>query len=236
MGDLEDILDSQEEAALNTALKAIMAAVPALGGALNSVYNDIESREQMLRLIEFLEEMQEEIDVIKSQINKNTISESDFEDIFEENLRRIITTRNRDKRRYFANILKNSVTADNISYNRVAEFGRLVENLRKEHILILKILKDPSTYSEETGVHIDKNETPTSVNNIMKSLLPSWGESEILDVLHDLEDERLIKDMVARFNVQTTGRVIRVLGKPLTEKGEQFYNFVSRPLNSEKTS
>jgi len=213
------------------AVKALISAVPYLGGPISAVIGDIQSIRKEKRFVEFINGLQEDICNLSDHVNAEFISKEDFLDIFEQTARKIVMTRQEVKRIAFRNILSNAILSSNISYDEVEEFLSLVERFREEHIFLLSILRDPVKYDEETGNRVGKGGgMATSISQIMGQLLPDWTENLILEVATVLENnERLVQNITSRYNTMLTDQGINHLVNTLTPKGMRFVAFISCP-------
>lgn len=213
-----------------TAVKALISAVPYLGGPISAVIGDIQSIRKEKRFVEFINGLQEDIRNLSDHVNAEFVSKEDFLDIFEQTARKIVMTRQEAKRTAFRHILSNAILLSDVSYDEVEEFLSLVERFQEEHIFLLSILRDPMKYDEETGNRVGKGgRTTTSISQIMRQLLPGWNKDLILEVTTVLENERLIQHITSRYNITLTDQGINHLVNTLTPKGMRFVEFISCP-------
>jgi len=213
-----------------TAVKALISAVPYLGGPISAVIGDIQSIRKEKRFVEFINGLQEDIRNLSDHVNAEFVSKEDFLDIFEQTARKIVMTRQEAKRTAFRHILSNAILLSDVSYDEVEEFLSLVERFQEEHIFLLSILRDPMKYDEETGNRVGKGgRTTTSISQIMRQLLPGWNKDLILEVTTVLENERLIQHIISRYNMTLTDQGINHLVNTLTPKGMRFVEFISCP-------
>ena len=217
--------------ACETAVKALISAVPIFGGPISTILGDIQSIRKEKRFIEFINGIQEDIRNLSGHVNAEFISKEDFLDIFEQTARKIVMTRQEAKRTAFRHILSNAILSSDVSYDEFEEFLSLVERFREEHIFLLSILRDPVKYDEETGNRVGKGgRTTTSISQIMRQLLPGWNKDLILEVTTVLENnERLIQHIRSRYNMTLTDQGINHLVNSLTPKGMRFVAFISCP-------
>lgn len=227
MDDEKNIVESDIKTSCEITLKALAASIPGLGGVLSSLMGDLQSLRKEKRFLEFLEGMKKNLEGMEEYVNQSFIREEDFLDIFEETSKKIVDTRQEEKREAFKNILANSLLSDNISYDKVEEFIRLIDRLRVEHISILRILKDPFSYDRQTGSRVGEGGgLISSISQIMQTLLPDWQEADIIEVLSTLENERLAQHMVNSFKGQIVDQGINHLRNKLTDKGYKFCSFI----------
>ena len=212
-----------------TAVKALISAVPTLGGPISTIIGDIQSIRKEKRVLEFINGLREDLHNFSDRVNAEFVSKEDFLDIFEQTARKIVMTRQEVKRTAFRHILSNAILSSDVSYDEVEEFLSLVERFREEHIFLLSILQNPVKYDEETGNRVGKGGgMATSISQIMGQLLPDWTENLILEVATVLENnERLVQNITSRYNTMLTDQGINHLVNTLTPKGIRFVEFIS---------
>ena len=212
-----------------TAVKALISAVPTLGGPISTIIGDIQSIRKEKRFLEFINGLREDLHNFSDCVNAEFVSKEDFLDIFEQTARKIVMTRQEAKRTAFRHILSNAILSSDVSYDEVEEFLSLVERFREEHIFLLSILQNPVKYDEETGNRVGKGGgMATSISQIMEQLLPDWTENLILEVATVLENnERLVQNITSRYNTMLTDQGINHLVNTLTPKGIRFVEFIS---------
>ncbi len=216
--------------ACDTAVKALISAVPIFGGPISTILGDIQNIRKENRSLEFINGLREDLHNFSDRVNIEFISKEDFLDIFEQTARKIVMTRQEIKRTAFRHILSNAILSSDVSYDEVEEFLSLVERFREEHIFLLSILRDPVKYDEETGNRVGKGgRTTTSISQIMRQLLPGWNKDLVLEVTTVLENERLIQHITSRYNMTLTDQGINHLVNTLTPKGMRFVAFISCP-------
>jgi hypothetical protein len=212
------------------AIKALVSAVPSLGGPISSIIGDIQSIRKQERFVEFVNGITNDLKNLSDHVNNDFVSKEDFLDIFEQTSRKIVMTRQKSKRDAFRNILSNSMLSKNITYDEVEEFIRLIDRFREEHIFLLNIFKDPIKYDQETGNRVGNGGgLSTSISQIMEDLLPNWNNEFILETVTILENERLVKNIINNYRTMMTDQGINHLRNILTPKGARFVSFISSP-------
>ena len=209
--------------------KALIAAIPYIGGSISSLLGDYQDRKKHERLTDFFTTLQADISEVKDQVNNKFISTDDFIDIFEETAQKIANERNEEIRSAYKNILLNSILSDSIDYDKVETYLKILERLRPGHILFLSIFYDPIKFDNDKGKPVGEGGgISTTLRSIMKQLLPDWEESAIIDIVSDLENERLISNFVNSLGTMMTDRGIHHMSGKLTEKGSEFCDFISK--------
>ena len=68
-----------------------------------------------------------------------------------------------------------------------------------------------------------------SLRLIMTELLPKMEHDKILDLVSELENERLVNGFVSNYNTTLTYKGIDHIENRITSKGQRFYNFIIQP-------
>lgn len=225
------------------AAKGIVAMIPVLGGTITSVWSDVEAiqaKRKHERLEEFYIALKEEVEEMKEQINVSYVGQPDFLDIFELTAKYIVNERNEEKRILFRNILINSITMKDCSYDKTEKYLRTLEQMNSFELLLLKILKNPKVYNEQRGGIIrNPNERQsnavyqvhyTLVTEFKKivSDLTNVSQDDISEAMYFLESNRLVKEKASESKLQTNGNPIHILDDKLTSKGKDFISFILR--------
>jgi hypothetical protein len=219
--------DSNVQKGMEAISKALIAAIPGVGGSISSLINDYQTGRKEKRLTEFLNELKDELDNLKDQVNEDYVSMDDFLDIFEYTAKIIVNSRQEEIRHLFMNILKNSIISKDTNYDETEELLRLMERLRVEHIMFLKIFLDPHKFNEEHGNKvISGNYITVTASHIMSKLLPNWRKEDIIDIVKDLENERLVKDFTQNYQTMISSDGLQNLTNKITEKGKRFCQFI----------
>ena len=228
MNEGNNLIPTNLENAVEITIDALISTIPVLGGPISTITSGIQGIRKDKRFVEFIEGIKNDLEGKIENIRNDFISKEDFIDIFEETTRRVVSSRQHEKREAFRHILTNSITTSQITYDEIEEYLKLVDRLRPEHIFMLKILKNPIAYDESIGNKVGKGGGAiTSIHQIMRTLLPDWNESDIVEILSQLEDERLVHHMNKRFNTMLTDQGINHLVGSLTEKGNKFCNYIN---------
>ncbi|MCD4819109.1 MAG: hypothetical protein K8S23_10500 [Candidatus Cloacimonetes bacterium] len=219
---------------LNIALKALSAAIPFIGGSINSVFSDIVAQRKEERFIELVTSLESEINKIKI-INKAFITHEDFLDLFENISKHVVNERDATKRIMYKNIILSSVKDSKANFDKTEKYIRLLENIITNDIIILKIFLNPMNFNKEIGNPIiNKNEGNSNftylenvtVLELLKKLLPDITSEDILDSLDFLERNRLIVTHNGKDSLKTNGNPIHLLDNKTTIKGTNFIKYI----------
>ena len=152
---------SVKEHILNGA-KALVAAIPFVGGSLNSLMNDYIPDFKRERLKKIVEKIGTDVNGIKETLNKEYITTEEFAYYFEISIKKSLEEYNEEKIRYYIGFLVGNLDKNKNSSNDEKDFYlKLIEKLTPLQLKIIRFLRNPEKYFEEEG--LDKNK----VNNGM---------------------------------------------------------------------
>ena len=102
---------------------------------------------------EVLEGVVEDLRHFKSEASEKYVETEEFEEVLENALRRAADERNGEKRCLYRAFLTQSITAADRSYNEQIGFLRTLEDLQRDHLLVLRALLEapPSDYEGIMG-------------------------------------------------------------------------------------
>lgn len=205
-----------------------MAAVPVIGSPINSLISDYQTGRKLVRLNELFEQLRDAFEANASLVESEYLTKDDFLDIFEETAKLVVSERSSLKRQAYKSILISSISQNDVDYDRTEEYLRLLGQLREPHLFFLMILKSPKDYDQKNGNLVGTGGgISISFSQIFKRLLPDWEEEDILTVLADLEDERLISSLYSNYKAMMTDKGINHLTGRLTSRGERFIKYCS---------
>jgi hypothetical protein len=175
-------------------IKAGVAIIPWAGGPISSIIGDISQERYNIRLEEFIERLNNSLSNQIDKIDKSKISKDDFKDIFVNILNDVLKNRNKEKRTALTNILINTITNYNISFDESEYLSDLINRLSVKHLLLLNEIynvKIPSQKEKEVAVNI--------VDKVVKNY--SLLEHDVLEKVHDLENEYLVRGLSNNYNM-----------------------------------
>jgi len=224
---------SKKKENLTIATKALSAAIPFIGGSINSVWSDIVAKRKEERFLELINTLNSEITNIKI-INKSFITHEDFLDLFENISKHVINERDSIKRVLYKNLILSSAKDSKANFDRTEKYIRLLENFATNDSIILKIFINPKKFNIEIGNPIiNKNEGSNftyweniTVLELLEKLLPKITTEDIVDSLDYLEKNRLITTHNGQDSLKTNGNLIYLLENKLTTKGIDFVKYI----------
>jgi hypothetical protein len=202
-------------------------AIPYAGGVLSDVAQAVISRRQNRRLNEFLLNLANDLSRLKSSLNAEFLKTEDFHDLAEEVFGKAAETRQADKLQALRNLFVNTILSANPTYDEAAEIIRMLEGWQPRHIVLLRILADPIAADRSMKNAVGPGGgTLTSINQILRKLLPGWDEEQIDRTWNELHDARIHATRGTR--AMMTDRGIHQLEGRLTEFGQRVAWYLTR--------
>ena len=202
---------------IESSLKAIASCIPIIGGVGTSIWSDISADRKAQRLKVFLNDLDNELKKNTARINNDLVSKEDFVDVFEMTAKKIAVERSEEKREAFKNILLNGILTPNHTYDELENQIRILDQLNSDHIIVLKIF---SSKKEVSGAN--------TFHKFFKEILPGWEFDYIKDHLGDLENLRLIDNIIGNFQTMFTIVNFETVRSRLTSRGISFLYFILR--------
>lgn len=172
-----------EDQPVETAIEVVgaaLSAVPVAGGPLAEIAGAIIRRRQNRRLNRFLIDLAEDLQRLSDRVNQEFLRTDEFQDLAEDIITKAAETRQQAKLDAFRAIFLNAVLAQRPNYDEAAEITALVDGLQERHIILLHILADPLRADRELGRPVgDGGGSMTSINQILRRLLPAWDDDQI---------------------------------------------------------
>lgn len=205
-----------------TVAKSALNLIPYVGGAISSILSDYLSARKEARLDEFIENYFNDLNQKQEYLIKEYINSGDFLDIFENILSDVMNTRTAIKRNMLKNLLVNSCTIPNTTYERTEDFQHLVDVLSPISLLIL------SVFYRLRGIYMDGEET--SLRKYWEEIREATNiddEGALLDYIGELESRCLIEGF--RNNTYSADSGAPLIGERpfITEKGLLFYKYIT---------
>jgi len=216
--------------------RALTAAIPFIGGTINSLWADFSAHRKELRFAELVNSLESDIQVIQN-INQSFITHEDFLDLFENISRHVVIERDSAKRIMYKNLIVSSAKDVNANFDKTEKYIRLLEAITTNETIYLKIFLNPRKFNDECGSPIvNKNDEGDSystywenvtVLELLKRLLPNLPTEDILDSLDFLEKNRLVNTNNGADSLKTNGNPIDLLENKITEKGMNFIDYIT---------
>jgi len=201
-------------------------AVPWVGGILSDVANFYITERQNNRLNDFLIDLGERLQALKDRINRDFVTTEEFKDLTEDIFSKASEARQKEKIEALRNIFINTLLSNKPDYNEVLEIIDLISQWQPRHIILLKILSNPMFADEQAGRVVGEGGGLfTSINKILRSLLPEWNEEQIERTWQDLYDAKIHRTQGNKAMMTDSG--IHQLGNRLTNFGIKVANYLA---------
>lgn len=218
--------------------KAAVAAVPYVGGSAVSIWSDLQAKQierKIQRFSELIMSMQSDLKKIEDDINENFVAVNDYQDVFEKMSKLVINERIREKRILYKNAYLHSMTSKIVDFDALERDLRLIEQLNTLEIHLLRLFDNPKAYNKSRGSiiknpFIDEDGTIKSsymvnysiVAQIRKFFSKDIEDSDIIESLNFLSQNRILIDNVQLRQLSTNGDPIEIFNNVLTDKGKRF--------------
>lgn len=170
-----------------------LSALPYVGGPLAEIAKGFVLHRQNRRLNAFLGELAADLDAVKGHLNAALGGSEDFEDFAERVFSAAEQTVQQEKLDALRAVFLNTILSSPPQYDRGLELVDLLLRLQPRHIVILRILADPRHADKEAGGVVGEGgNIGTSINQILRKLLPSWNEEEVVRTWEGLRREELV--------------------------------------------
>lgn len=210
---------------IGTGVAIALGAVPGVGGLLSGLAGELIARRQNRRFEGFLRSLVEDLKEVQGRLNEEFIRTEGLEDLAEDVFTKAADTRQREKLDAFRAIFVNTVSSANPSYDQAAEVLDLIDRWQGRHVVLLRILDDPISADEAIGNPVGEGGgISTSINSILRALLPQWSDDEIERTWKDLYDAQLHRTSGTK--TMMTDRGIYQLENRLTDFGRRVADFI----------
>lgn len=218
--------------------KAMISAIPYVGGTIASIWNELESMQverKLQRFSELIENLQSDFEQIKGKVNEDFVTAQDCLDIFEKMSKFVVNERIKEKRNLYKNVYLHSMTAKTVDFDSVERNFRLIEQLNSLELHLLRIFDNPSKYDENIGNayqnhYRDKNGNTTyhyqknyyMLEEIMLMLPRGIKKENVLESMLFLSQNRILESGIEQKQLLTNGNPIDIFENALTAKGKTF--------------
>lgn len=210
------------------AIAVSVNAIPVVGGVLSDIANEIIAKRQNRRLHAFLYDLATKWQSLSESINQDFIRTEEFHDLAEDIFSKAAETRQREKLEALKAIFLNTIISSKPNYDEAAEIAQLIDRWQPRHIIMLKILADPKTADMQMGEVVGRGSgTITSLNQILKTLLPEWSSDQIERTWEDLYDSKIHRTQGTKTMITDTG--IDQLQNRLSEYGKKVASYLKQP-------
>ncbi len=137
-------------------------------------------------------------------------------------------TRQRAKLDVLHAIFLNTVLVERPNYDEATEIAALIDSFQERHVPLLRILADPKMADQEMGRPVGEGGgIATSINQILRELLPLWDDDQIGQTWQDLFDRQIHRTPGTK--TMMTDRGIHQLENRLTPFGRKVVWYITMP-------
>ncbi len=204
--------------------KAAVATVPFAGGIATLMSDYIPSQRQK-RLEEFAQNIANDLEIFKEEVNENYILTDEFSFIFEKCFKGGVENYQKEKIIAFKAILINSLIDFDTTQNEKEYYLNLVDNLSLLHIQILSFMAFPRDYVKFNGIN------ESSINGGFSDFFPIVISDVSLDTIKiafkDLYNYGFLNTDSGIFGTMTSSQGWSLLGDRVTKSGRKFIDFIT---------
>ena len=204
---------------------AASAAIPVAGGTISVLLdkylpNKLEERKQNI-----IENIQADLSKIDINVLQNKLNNEEFYTVFLKVLNKSISNHREEKLIAFRNILFNDIVNEEMSFDEVSFYIRLVDELTVDQIKILNLFYRTYIINDDKYKNIMQR---NSLNNIVRTIWNNIDEDYAMACTTELIRFHLL--------IGTTESKKRsaIEGFTLSRFGERFVKFIFDPIYDEK--
>ena len=203
-------------------IKALVSCIPYVGGGIASIIGDCYSDRKEQRWLEFINDLQKDIEKKQDKIVREYVESQDFFDVFENILRDAMNTRTELKRKMLKNLIVSSCTIPRTSYERTEEFQHLIDVLSPTSLLILFV------FYKFRDIHMDAEKS--NIEKIWSEIRKiTYCDDDVLlmDYIGELENRCLIESF--KNNTYSVDGGTPLVGDSpyITKRGLSFYAYIT---------
>lgn len=206
-----------------TTIKALVSAVPIVGGTITSLMSDLIQEGKEKRLIEFTKLLAEELTRQKDRLNQDFVKTEDFAHLWQAAFQKVQEQRGQQKLAAYKNILVNSLIA-NVDAATVDQYMDVASRLGDIELLVLSSFV--SDARNEPALAQLQNSPVGSLTQTLRTLCPDLDDQKIERAIHVLDGEGITNKVEGSLKTGMTGHGATLLESRLTSYGRDFVAFV----------
>lgn len=206
-----------------TAAKALVSAVPIVGGVIASLMSDLIKDSQERRLLEFTKKVADELTRHNQRLNADFVKTEDFAHLWQLSFRKVSEERGQQKLEAYKNILVNSLILD-VDTATIDEYVDVASRLGDIDLRVLSAFV--SDASNQPAVGQLQNFPQGSLMQTLRALLPELDEGKIDRAILVLDGAGITNKVQQSLMTGMTGHGATQLESRLTAFGRSFVDFV----------
>lgn len=215
----------EKEELIRNVCIAASAAIPVAGGSISVLLdkylpNKIEERKQNI-----LENIQTDLSRIDINVLENKLDNEEFYTVFLKVLNKSIANHRKEKLMAFRNIIFNDIISDEMAFDEVSLYIRLVDELTVDQIKILNLFYRTYVINDDKYKDIMQR---NSLNNIIRTIWSNIDEDYLMACTTELIRFQLL---IGRTESMKRSSID---GFTLSRFGERFVKFIFNPVYDDK--
>lgn len=218
----EGLLPLSETSRLETLLKTT-AAIPIVGGALESGINHYFNIRRWERADEFLRRIGAQISRMGdkvSRLDEDYVRTDEFQDLFDEAMDEYIRTGDEIRHEYLVGFIISSMSVPDSRLERDL-FKRKLSELAALHLDMLKLYASPKRAFLAKGLAIDRI-AGYDLKSLLMAYFPGMSDELWRAVHHDLYNAGLVGSDKGMFGTLTASSGLMLANAMLTDLGKRF--------------
>lgn len=215
----------EKEELIRNVCIAASAAIPVAGGSISVLLdkylpNKIEERKQNI-----LENVQTDLSRIDINVLENKLDNEEFYTVFLKVLNKSIANHRKEKLMAFRNIIFNDIISEEMAFDEVSLYIRLVDELTVDQIKILNLFYRTYVINDDKYKDIMQR---NSLNNIIRTIWSNIDEDYLMACTTELIRFQLL---IGRTESMKRSSID---GFTLSRFGERFVKFIFNPVYDDK--
>lgn len=123
---------------VTSAVKPLVGAVPFAGSLLAEIAGTIIPNQRIERLTKYAQELEERLSKLDQDFIRAQLSNENFTDLFEENIRQAARSLNDERRKYLASVIANGLSSEDIEFFESKHLLRILGEINDAEVIILR--------------------------------------------------------------------------------------------------
>jgi len=207
-------------------LKAGLSAT-VFGSVFTSLIDDYIPKTKIEKLTKFVNQIGEDLQKFKNEIDENYIRTEEFLYIFEKTLKSVMESYQEEKISGFRAILINSLRDKTTKQEEKEFFLNLLDSLTGYHFRFLAVFKNPLEWNKQHKNKVRGASMMISLSQILRECFNDIDSDTIKTIISDLYNKGLSTIAPDRLTTMLSGGGIEKLNNALTPIGKKFIEFVT---------
>jgi len=204
-----------------------LSSIPFVGGLISATANHYIQKRQSERQLKLFISLADDLMSVGDKLNREFMDSEDFKDLVEDVFYKATEDVRKKKLDAYRAIFVNTVLSESPNIDESFEMLDLIYHWQERHIVILKILANPSKANEEMD-NVVSNNLSASIGHILEKLLPNWTSGQIKRTWVDFYNKGIHR--TKELTVSLVGSGIHPLENRLTDYGDEIVKYLENPL------